>query len=164
MCRCDGSLGLSEFLLGRVTVADVGVWHDTKGDTEIAEHAEESHDIVESTVLGIEFRAALFIMRNLTRQSCIEDETEGIDSRIRSGVERIDLVSLTESLTYTAHTLIEAYALVCQIAQAKLAVRRVSALCIGTRRCQRGKSEATENFIHILYFISIENHFSVQNY
>ena len=72
----DDRIHIIKHFLGIITIAYIGIRHDTNGDTQMLDDTERSYSIVEATTPGIQFLQFLTVMRCLSRQSSIKNKGE----------------------------------------------------------------------------------------
>ena len=116
--------------------------------------SEKRRKIIKAARFGIYLLALFLEVGNLSTKSSIKDHRQRVDGRIRSRIERIDLVALTHSKTNAIHTLIESDTLRTQVTYAKLTIWRSGTALRISCRCHDQHEKTGKHFIHILHFIS----------
>ena len=114
---------------------------------------EACYRILKVGVVGIHLHAVLTKVGYLARNAHIKDEAQRIDGRVRSRVEIVYLIVLTEALSQTVHATIEATCLVAQDAQTILAVWGVCSALRRSRSCKCRQKSGSEYFFHYQMFI-----------
>ena len=96
---------------GRIVVSHVGERDNTETHTQMTEEAEACYHIFEIRVIGILLHPVLVEVGYLTRDTCIQDESHGVDGCIGSRVQIVNLIMLMKTKSNTIHTTVEARSL-----------------------------------------------------
>ena len=74
-----------------IVVADVREGYHAERESQVARHTEASNSIFEVGTTGVDALVAFLEIRNLTRETEVEDERERVDSRIGCRVQVVHL-------------------------------------------------------------------------
>ena len=137
-----------------IIITDIGIRHDTYGNTQMLVNSEKRRKIIKTARLGTYLLTLFLKIGNLSTESSIKNHRQRINGRIRSRIQGIDLVAFTHTKTNTIHSFIKSNTLSTQVTNAKLTIWRSGTALRISCRCH-GQHEKTDKlFIHILHFIS----------